>query len=57
MLKLKVDQTLSKQEIKGIVNLTAHSIQGLLPENITIVDERGKILNDPDEDDPELCAF
>ena len=53
MLKLKVDQTLSKQEIKGIVNLTAHSIQGLLPENITIVDERGKILSDPDEDEFE----
>ncbi len=53
MLKLKPDQTLSKQEIKGIVNLTAHSIQGLLPENITLVDERGKILNDPDEEEFE----
>ena len=51
MLKLRPDKKLSKKEIKGIVNLTAHSIQGLTPENITIVDDTGKILNDPDEDD------
>lgn len=51
MLKLRPDKKLSKKEIKGIVNLTAHSIQGLAPENITIVDDTGKILNDPDEDD------
>lgn len=51
MLKLKLDKKLTKKEIKGIVNLTAHSIQGLLPENITIVDDTGKILNDPDEEE------
>lgn len=51
MLKLRPDKKLSKKEIKGIVNLTAHSIQGLTPENITIVDDTGKILNDPDEDE------
>ncbi len=50
MLKLKPNAELSKKEIKGIVNLTAHSIQGLTPENITIVDDTGKILNDPDDD-------
>lgn len=49
MLKLKQGAQLTKKEIKGIVNLTAHSIQGLQPENITIVDDSGKILNDPDE--------
>ena len=36
--------------------MTAHSIQGLLPENITIVDEHGKILNDPEEDEYEEKA-
>ena len=51
MLKLKPNTQLSKKEIKGIVNLAAHSIQGLQPENITIVDDTGKILNDPDEDE------
>ena len=51
MLRLKPEQKLSKKEIKGIVNLAAHSVQGLTPENITIVDDTGKILNDPDEDE------
>ncbi len=53
MLMLKANQQLSKKEIKGIVNLVAHSVQGLLPENITIVDESGKILNDPDENEEQ----
>lgn len=51
MLRLKPERKLTKKEIKGIVNLAAHSIQGLTPENITIVDDTGKILNDPDEDE------
>ena len=51
MLRLKPNAELTKKEIKGIVNLAAHSIQGLQPENITIVDETGKILNDPDDQD------
>lgn len=51
MLRLKPQAELSKKEIKGIVNLTANSIQGLKPENITIVDDTGKILNDPDDNE------
>lgn len=51
MLKLRPNMELNKKEIKGIVNLCSHSIQGLLPENITVVDETGKILNDPDDDE------
>lgn len=49
MLKLKNGAQLSKNQIKGIVNLTSHSVQGLTAENITIIDNLGKILNDPDE--------
>lgn len=51
MVMLRPNTQLSKKEIKGIVNLAAHSVQGLTPENITIVDETGRILNDPDEDE------
>ena len=40
-------------EVKGIVNLVSHSVQGLLPENITIVDEQGNILNKNENDDLE----
>lgn len=53
MLRLKPNVELSKKEIKGIVNLAANSIQGLKPENITIVDDTGKILNDPDENEED----
>ena len=56
MLKLKPNQELNKKEIKGIVNLASRSVQGLVPENITVVDETGKILNDPDEDDDNVTV-
>lgn len=49
MLKLRPSAQLSKQQIKGIVNLVAHSIQGLKPENVTIVDNLGRILNETPE--------
>lgn len=48
LLKLKPDKELNQKEIKGIVNLTAHSVQGLQAEDVTIIDSEGKILNDPD---------
>ena len=51
MLRLKPNAELTKKEIKGIVNLVAHSVKGLTPENITIVDDTGKIMNDPDDQD------
>ena len=51
MLRLKPHAELTKKEIKGIVNLVAHSVKGLTPENITIVDDTGKIMNDPDDQD------
>ena len=53
LLMLKPEKKLSPPEIKGIVNLVSHSVQGLAPENITIVDEQGKILNKSDDDEFE----
>ena len=49
MLKLKPSAQLSREQVKGIVNLAAHSIQGLKPENITVVDSNARVLNDPNE--------
>ena len=51
MLMLKPNEQLTPAEVKGIVNLVSHSIQGLLPENITVVDEAGNILNENDSDE------
>ena len=49
MLKLRPGAQLSREQIKGIVNLTSHSIQGLKPENITVVDSYANVLNDQSE--------
>ncbi|WP_196594647.1 flagellar basal-body MS-ring/collar protein FliF [Pectinatus sottacetonis] len=49
LLRLKPGKELNKKEIKGIVNLTAHSVQGLQAENVTIIDSHGRILNDPND--------
>ena len=53
MLMLKPNEQLTPAEVKGIVNLVSHSIQGLQPENITVVDEAGNILNKNDDDELE----
>lgn len=50
LLMLKPETTLTTPEVKGIVNLVSHSVQGLAPENITIVDDKGNILNKNDDD-------
>lgn len=51
MLMLRPNEHLTPAEVKGIVNLVSHSIQGLNPENITVVDEAGNILNESDSDE------
>ncbi len=51
MLMLTPDAQLTAEEVKGIVNLVSHSVQGLTPENVTIVDEAGNILNEENDED------
>lgn len=51
MLILRPEAELKSEEIKGIVNLVSHSIQGLQPDNVTIVDEAGNILNEKEDDE------
>ena len=53
LLMLKPGTELTKPEVKGIVNLVSHSVQGLAPENITIIDEQGNILNKNEDDELE----
>ncbi|MBP2642415.1 MAG: fliF [Firmicutes bacterium] len=50
MVKLRPSAELSKAQVKGIVNLVAHSIQGLKPENITVIDNFARVLNDQDSE-------
>ena len=46
LLRLKPGTSLSQQQIRGIAHLLATSVERLAPENITIVDTRGNVLND-----------
>lgn len=50
MLKLRPNTQLAKEQVKGVVNLVAHSIQGLKPENITVVDNFARVLNEEEDD-------
>jgi flagellar M-ring protein FliF len=43
-IKTKPGQALSGQEVKGITMLVANAVEGLKPENVTIVDQDGQIL-------------
>jgi flagellar M-ring protein FliF len=43
-IKTKPGQELSSQEVKGITTLVANAVEGLKPENVTIVDQDGRIL-------------
>lgn len=49
MLKLRPSAQLSREQVKGVVNLVAHSIQGLKPENITVVDQMARVLNEQND--------
>jgi len=44
-LKLRAGRWLSKDQVQAIVHLVSSSISGLSPENITIVDNYGKMLS------------
>jgi flagellar M-ring protein FliF len=46
LLRLKPGAALSQQQVRGITHLLATSVERLSPENITIVDTGGNILND-----------
>jgi len=45
-LTLTPHTTLSVPQIRGIINLVSHAVEGLSPENVTIVDNKGNILSD-----------
>jgi flagellar M-ring protein FliF len=44
-LKLRQGKTLSKEQVLGIVNLVAGSVEGLKTENVVVIDSSGRILH------------
>ena len=55
IVTLKPGQTLSALQVKGVINLVAHAVTGLTPDNVTLTDQSGKqIGQDDDTGDPGL---
>jgi flagellar M-ring protein FliF len=45
VLELKPEAQLNRGQVRGIVHLVAASVEGLKPENVTVIDSRGNILS------------
>ncbi len=52
VLKLRGNRTLDRQQTDGITHLVAASVEGLSPDNITIVDYDGNLLSSGQKGDP-----
>ena len=50
LVRLSPGKDLDKMQIKGISNLVANSVERLTPENVTILDSKGNLLNVKQED-------
>ncbi|MCB0358802.1 MAG: flagellar M-ring protein FliF [Bdellovibrionales bacterium] len=51
LVRLKAGMQLSKEQVMGIANLVANSVERLTPENVTIIDSKGAILNEHRDDE------
>jgi len=49
-VKLKPGKILTPRQVEGIVHLVSSSIDGLLPENVTIIDNNGHMLTQPNDE-------
>lgn len=45
LIKPKTNQKLRADQVVGIVNFLANSVEGLKPENVTVVDDTGRLLS------------
>lgn len=46
IIKLYPDKDLTKEQVKAIVFLVSRAVNNLKPENVTVVDNRGRVLSD-----------
>ena len=56
LLRLKSGKQLGPEQVKAVMHLVAHGVQGLLPENISVVDTSGKVLTDLVDDEMLLYS-
>ncbi len=55
-LQLGSGHTLDESQITAIVNLVSTSVSGMSRENVTIVDQRGRLLSQPSDDPAALLG-
>jgi flagellar M-ring protein FliF len=57
VLQCKSGRQLSKDQIRGVSYLVSSSVEGLKPQNVSIVDYEGKLLSSPfNEDEPSMVT-
>jgi len=56
VVKMRGGQELDRKTTKGIAQLIASSVEGLKPQNVTILDQEGKVLNRGGGDDPSALV-
>ena len=56
IVKTAQGRTLSKDQIRGMTHLVASGVEGLQPQNISVIDYSGKLLSSPYGDDPGTLA-
>jgi flagellar M-ring protein FliF len=56
-LHLKNGRSISKLNVEGIQNLVASSIEGMAPQDVTVVDQRGQILSEAKKEANSLAGM
>jgi flagellar M-ring protein FliF len=51
MVKIKSGRNLSQSQVQGIVHLVSSSVEGLSPQEVTVIDNRGGMLTRPVQED------
>jgi flagellar M-ring protein FliF len=52
LIKLRPGAKLSPQNIQAVTHLTASAVEGLAPEQVSVLDMRGNLLSRPKKEDP-----
>ncbi len=56
LVKTGPDATLNGQQVQAVVNLVASSVEGLVPNEVTLADDKGNVLSAPGEDGSAMVA-
>lgn len=51
LVRIKEGTTINPEQIKAIVHLVSHSVEGLQPDDVSVVDTDGNVLSDLIDDD------